>query len=119
MPTKTYSGPAPPKLCNRTSARNYLLTNLLVLPGLGSWLAGQRFVGVLQVALALTGFVLTAWWCVSFFAAWLRTQSFPWDGGPQFRLGLVGVALFAAGWFWALATSLATIRPFRRVQPKL
>jgi hypothetical protein len=110
---KTSSGPTPPKLCDRTSARNYLLTNLLVLPGLGSWLAGQRFVGVLQAVLALTGFGLTGFWFISFLGACVQTETFPWDGGPQFRLGLIGVALFLAGWFWALGTSLRILRATR------
>jgi hypothetical protein len=107
---KTFSGPAPPKLCNRASARNYFLTNLLVLPGLGSWLAGRRFVGLLQVVLALTGFGLTCSWFVSFIGACVQTQAFPLDGGPQLRLGLIGLALFLAGWFWAIVTSLRILR---------
>jgi hypothetical protein len=107
---KTFSGPLPPKLLDRTSARNYLLTNLLVLPGLGSWLAGKRFVGVLQAVLALTGFGLTGFWLVSFLGACIQTETFPSGGGPQFRLGLIGVALCLAGWFWAIATSLRILR---------
>ena len=110
---KTFSGPVPPKLTDRASARNYLLTNLLVLPGLGSWLAGKRLAGVLQVVLALTGFGLTGVWFVSFLGACIQKETVPWDGGPQFRLGLIGVALFLAGWFWAIVTSLRILRATR------
>ena len=113
MPMKTFSGPVPPKLLDRTSARNYLLTNLLVLPGLGSWLAGKRFVGVLQAALTLTGFGLTGFWFVSFLGACVQTETFPADGGPHLLLGLIGVALCLAGWFWALGTSLRILRATR------
>lgn len=109
--------PAPPKLFDRTSARNHLLANLLVLPGLGSWLDGRWFVGVLQVALALTGFVLTAWWCLGFLGACLQTQSIPLNGGPHLLLGLAGVVLFTASWFWSLATGLAILRNAKAGKP--
>jgi len=39
---------------------------------------------------------------------------FPLDGGPDFHVGVSGVLLFAAGWAWALATSLAVLREARR-----
>ena len=110
---KTYSGPTPPKLCNRASARNYLLTNLLVLPGLGSWLADRRFVGALQAALALTGFGLTGFWFISFLGACVQTETFPADGGPYLIQGLLGVVLSLASWFWALGTSLRILRATR------
>jgi hypothetical protein len=110
---KTFSGPTPPKLCNRTSARNYLLTNTLVLPGLGSWLAGERFVGILQMMLAFMGLGFISFWFVSFLIACLQTQTFPVDGGPHLLQGMLGVVLSLASWFWALGTSLRILRATR------
>ena len=110
---KTFSGPAPPKLLNHTSARNYLLANLLVLPGLGSWLAGRRFAGVLQMALVFTGFGLVVFWFVAFLNACIQTEMFPTDGGPRLLQGALGVVLFMASWLWALGTSLRILRATR------
>jgi len=86
----------------------------LVLPGLGSWLAGQRFAGVLQAALALTGFGLTAFGLITFLSACLRAQSFPMSGVQYLLQGMLGVVLFLASWLWALVTNLAILRRLKQ-----
>jgi hypothetical protein len=91
-----------------------LLTNLLVLPGLGSLMARRRGTGVLQILLALTGFGLTGYWFTTFCVAWWQTRSFPFDGGLRLGWGLLGVLLFLAGWGWALATGLRILRAARK-----
>jgi hypothetical protein len=101
---------APPKLLDRATARNCLLTNLLVLPGLGSVMAGRRRAGALQILTALSGFGLTSGWFTTFCAAWWRSESFPVDGGPYVSWGLLGVALFVAGWLWGFVTGLRLLR---------
>jgi hypothetical protein len=95
--------PVPPK-ADRNTRRNYLLVNLLVLPGLGTFLAGYRLAGSVQAGVALTGFGLTGLWFATFGAAWWQAREFPLDGGPHFAWGITGVALFLAAWCWALAT---------------
>ena len=85
-----------------------LMTNLLVLPGLGSLLAGRR-AGWPQAAVALVGFVLSTIWLAWFVVAWWRTGSFPLDGGPYLPMGLLGVFLFAVSWVWGLVTGLAVV----------
>jgi len=90
-----------------------LMTNLLVLPGLGSVLAGRR-VGWIQAALALVGFALSAFWLVWFAAALVREGGFPLDGGPYLPLGLAGVLLFAVSWIWGLVTGLGILGESRR-----
>jgi hypothetical protein len=102
----------PPKAFDRDLARNCLLTNLLALPGLGSFLAGRRVTGFFQAALALTGFGLTGFWFFSFIALWFRTGEFPMDGA-HLAVGLGGVGLFTAAWCWALVAGLAIVRKAR------
>ena len=118
MPTKTFSDPEPPpqpalewgrSVRSGRTPRDLLLTNLLVLPGLGSILGGDR-VGWIQAPLAATGFVLTNVWAVSFAVAWVRTGAFPSEGGSHLWLGVVGVALFVVAWLWAFGTSLRILR---------
>lgn len=113
MPTTTSSVDTHHKRLDRNVAQTCLWLNLLALPGLGTWLAGKRFVGVVQAVLALAGFVLTGFWILSYMALWLRTEEFPADGGPHLRLGLLGVVLFAVAWVWALGTSLRVLRKSR------
>ena len=112
------SSSAPPliKPPDQTAARNCLFTNLLVLPGLGSILAG-RLVGWLQAPLALTGFVLTNVWVVLFAVAWFQTGEIPQNGGPHIWLGLLGVTLFAVTWVWSLITGLSMLRKSRGSDP--
>lgn len=89
-----------------------LLTNLLVLPGLGSLIAGRRS-GWPQAVLALVGFVLTTVWLVGFLAEWGRSGDFPLDPGPHLPAGALGVLLFAVSWVWGLLTGLLVLRDAR------
>lgn len=105
--------PTPPRLPDRATAWGWLASNLLVLPGLGSVMGGKR-IGYAQMTLAVAGFGLTGFWFISFLRAWATTQTFPFDGGPHLLWGLLGVALFVAGWCWAFATSLRILRAARK-----
>jgi hypothetical protein len=108
---------APPKLLDQTTARNCLLANLLVLPGLGSLMARQWMAGVFQIVLTFAGMGLTLYWFVTLFMECWQTKSFPFDGGPHLRWGLLGVLLFLAGWGWGLATGLRIARAARKTNP--
>jgi len=109
MLTKISSALRATKPLDRESACGYLTTNLLVLPGLGTLLAGQRS-GFFQAGIALTGLALSTFGVFSF--AWFcyRARRFPWGadleflmgGLPDLLIGAVGVAIFLIGWTWAL-----------------
>lgn len=116
MPPVTPPRSARTGVAPQGQGREHLLSNLLVLPGLGSLFAGRK-VGWVQAPLALAGFALTSFWFVTFVATWIRTRAFPFEGGPYFRLGLLGVALFAAAWLWALGTGLQLHHHQRRQPP--
>jgi hypothetical protein len=88
------------------------MTNLLVLPGLGSLMAGRRE-GWPQAALALAGFALSTVWLLWFVVTWSRTGSFPLDGGPYLPMGALGVVVFAVSWVWGLFTGLRVVRESR------
>ena len=93
-------------------AMSCLAANLLVLPGLGTLVAGRRW-GVVQAALALAGFALTLGWLTFFVMAWIQLGAFPLTGGPHLSWGILGVAVFGAAWLWSLATGLAVLREAR------
>lgn len=119
---KFFSDDAPPKQSDRQTARACLVTNAVVLPGLGSIAAGRR-VGYAQAAVALAGFVVTvlfAGWLIRSVAALPRLpetidqwrELLPrWAG--WLKLGGLGFALFGGAWLWALATSLRLLREHR------
>jgi hypothetical protein len=93
-----------------------LFTNVVGVPGLGTLMA-QRWEGVPQLILAVIGGVLLTWWLIAFTIAELRTMELPPPGGPALGLVLWGLAFFAAGWLWALASSVAVFRATRRGGP--
>ena len=106
------SGRTPPKLIDRSTAWACLLTNL-ASPGLGTLAAGRR-VGYAQLTVALSGFALSllglGWILLD---AW-REGEMPKEFRPSLWVGLVGVALFAISWSWALDTSLDLLRAARK-----
>jgi len=83
--------------------------NLLVLPGLGSFLARRRIAGAAQAMLAGTGAGMSVWWLLLLARQWTEEGYFPWDGGADFRIGIFGVLVFGIAWLWSLATSLAVL----------
>jgi len=94
-----------------------LLSNLLSVPGIGTFLAGRRVTGVLQMTLSSLGFVLSFYWFAAFLVEWWRQSVFPWEGGSQFRWGLIGVGLYAVAWVWGLASGLQIRRASRTTKP--
>jgi hypothetical protein len=87
-----------------------VLINQLVTPGFGSFMAGRRVVGCAQTIVAFAGFALLMVWFGWFFVAVIRTMQWPHAPTRVFWMGVAGVVLFAASWFWALATSLQLLR---------
>ena len=109
--------PGPRRPLDRQTAWGCLTTNLFGLPGLGSLAAG-RWTGYGQMALSVAGLALTAAYGVRFiswFAAhWGELQQLQGEPDGYFheiwahlRLPLLGMAVFLAGWLWALASSVS------------
>ena len=102
------------------------LTSNVAVPGLGSLVAG-RISGYPQVALGLGGMALTLAFGLRFFVWFAANRSRLLDPGADpaallemwlaVRWALLGIALFALGWLWALATSLALLAAAKRDQP--
>jgi hypothetical protein len=91
-----------------------LTVNLAGLPGLGTAMAGRFVEGGLQAALALAGALVCLRWILLFLGEWSRRGEYPWGGGEHLALGVAGIALFAAGWLWALGSSVSFLRAARR-----
>ncbi len=87
-----------------------LMTNLLVLPGAGTCMAGQRLVGFFQAVLALTGFFLTIPWLVQTLAAWIRTGALTPEMNALLAATLAGIFLFTGAWIWSLVVGLRLLR---------
>jgi hypothetical protein len=89
------------------------VTNVLVLPGLGSLLVGRRE-GWLQVVLALVGTTFTLVWLFAFVRLWLDQGYLPLEDAPGLGSAVAGLALFGLSWLWALISSVAVLRRARR-----
>src|SRR5512145_1381482 len=97
---------ADPKPISSGKAMGCLAANLLVAPGLGSWMAHQHGLALGQFFLALVGFMLFMAWVVDVLRQYYGLiQS---DVTPHLHhwLALTGMAIFFAAWCWALVTSL-------------
>ncbi len=108
--------PKPPRQLNRSRA--YVLTglNLLVAPGLGTFLAGRRMSGVLQIALAVTGFLLSGRGVLQLTNFCLTADEFPdLDAIPLRALG-ISLGLMLAAWLWSLVSSLQILRAARKTE---
>ena len=103
------------KPVDRAVARNAVLMNLFVTPGMGSLMAGRYFAGLGQLAVAVAGFGLFLVWFVKVMA-----QSYRMFSGEESTiqmhvwLGFSGVLVFGLAWLWALATSISLMHEARR-----
>ena len=103
---------------DRATAWGCLTTNLAI-PGGGSLVAG-RVAGYFQLLLALTGVVLTSVHGLKFILwyvnDWAQLQQTQLDTAANFqelwsrlRPAAIGVAVFLAGLFWAVASSVGIL----------
>jgi hypothetical protein len=96
------------------------LLNLLGCPGLGTFLAGRRRAGLIQICLHFTGTALTiGGFCLALPVMWpvvndtaaLREflqYGLPAGSGPVWPpllVGLIGSAIFFANWLWSATTT--------------
>jgi hypothetical protein len=86
----------------------------LVLPGVGTFVAGRRVEGVLQLVVSQIGFALSLLWAVLFVRDWIREGSLPEDITARLWLGVLGVAMFLLAWMWSVASSVAILRDSRK-----
>lgn len=101
---------------HRDRALAWIAWNQLATPGLGTWLAGRRVTGALQMALAFAGFLI-------FSAAILGLVREAWEAAASVDAGLpirlpawwrLGLLAFGLAWLWSGVTGLALWREARR-----
>jgi len=97
----------------RQAAWGCVVSNL-VLPGLGTFLAHRRVVGIIQLVVSQTGFALSLLWAILFLRDWVQQGSLPDDVTPHLALGLIGCAIFLLAWVWSLASSVNILRVSRK-----
>lgn len=101
-----------PGALDRPTAMACLMANVMVLPGLGSWIAGRK-TGLFQMLFALSGLFFSCFWLYFFVRSWIHLKQFPSELGPHFTMALIGLSLFAFAWLWALATSASILRTLK------
>lgn len=94
-----------------------ILINQLATPGLGSWMARRKVAGAGQLALALAGCFLVAYWtCRLAYDVTMEEIDQLGAQKPENWVMIVGLVLFGASWVWALVTSLGLWRQARELQ---
>ena len=97
------------KPLDRSTAWAYLMSNLFLIPGMGSLMAGRLLAGVAQMVGSIFGFILTL-------IAMIRVVfSFNWEADAQepfayMRPVYLGIGIFAASWVWGLITGIQVLR---------
>ncbi len=103
-----------PKPLTVASARNAALVNLLVTPGLGTLMVSRIALGLLQLALAFTGFGFMLVWFLAVMWQYYGQITGTVEVKPVGWIGIVGAGLFLAAWVWSLITSIRIILQARR-----
>ena len=108
------------KLRNQSMGWTALAINLGATPGLGSYLAGHRGVGLLQMGLSVSGFIAILFWFWELVrGAWDSVQAGDAVVWPPAQGLILGGALFGAAWLWSLVTSLQILRDLRKATPPI
>jgi hypothetical protein len=108
------------KLRNQSMGWTALAINLGATPGLGSFVAGHRVVGLFQMGLAVSGFIaILAWFWGLLRGAWESVQAGGSISWPPAQALIVGCALFAGAWLWSMVTSLQILRDLRKTTPPI
>jgi hypothetical protein len=90
--------------------------NLLVLPGLGTFLAGRRISGMLQIALAVAGFLLSGRGVLQLINFRLTPDGFPDLDAIPLRALAISCGWMLAAWLWSLVSSLQILRAARKTK---
>lgn len=98
----------------RARARNATLINLLATPGLGSLMAGRVVAGILQLFLAVSGFVFVVVWfwvtMKNYYGQMFVGEEVVIQRSGPLNLLIFGGGFFAMAWIWSLFTSLSLMR---------
>jgi hypothetical protein len=123
MPTKISLALGPRQAPSRQGAWGCFTTNL-TLPGFGTILAGRR-IGYAQIAITVAGFALTTIFGLRFILWYFAHKASLEQMAPDesllalwqaVRWALLGIALFAMAWLWALSSSMAILAAARAAE---
>lgn len=102
------------------TAYGFLTTNLLVLPGVGTYLAGKKISGVVQIIIALIGITASIYGLYEVIHGFLKYKSNPIMVFHEAGLWIMaaGCMIFFAGWIWSFVSGYSLIKEARReVEP--
>lgn len=105
---------ADPKPISPGKAMGCMAANLLVAPGLGSWMARQYGLAIGQFLLALVGVLLFLAWFVDVLRQYYGLIENDVTPHLHHWLALSGLGIFLVAWCWALVTSIGVVRAARR-----
>lgn len=95
-----------------STAYGYLVTNLLVMPGMGSLMAKRMVSGICQVILTFIGVLITMGGFILLILALKALKLGEVDKMDMQSLKILGIGfgIFLIAWFWSLFTSLQIIK---------
>lgn len=90
-------------------ALGYLMANLS-MPGIGSWMAGRKFQGAIQLLLAMVGQLFTLLGFFTMLAHILSHGTGDAFATPGIITAFSGLGLFLLAWIWALMSSWVAVQ---------
>jgi hypothetical protein len=105
------------KHMDKQTAAGHLIVNTLVIPGLGSIMAGRKKVGLIQLTLSCFGVLISVIGTGILISQIYRDGMVETLQNPDLSwiaLGLGGMIAFVIAWIWALITSIQMISKIKK-----
>ena len=93
-----------------STAYGHLMMNLMVLPGIGSWMGGKRKTGVAQILLSFLGTLFIIVWLAMWISKMIETKTFIVEPDLALAVGAAGIVLFLGAWGWSFHTGMLFVK---------
>lgn len=101
---------------DKATAYGYLMTNLIVLPGAGTMMAGKKTEGICQIILAVVGMTLTISGIFMLLVVLMKSfsQALAIFSDSAFWMTVGGILIFLIGWLWSAWSVYPLVRAAKK-----
>jgi len=92
----------------KISQSQFLIANIIGLPGLGTFFAGKKISGTIQMIISITGLIITLTQAVKLIKTWY-SDPFNIPEVPELKFFFIGIFLFFISLLWSVVSVLMII----------
>ena len=92
----------------KISQSQFLIANIIGLPGLGTFFAGKKISGTIQMIISITGLIITLTQAVKLIKTWY-SDPFNIPEVPELKFFFIGIVLFFISLLWSVVSVLMII----------